>query len=305
MSGSGRLTAVQESERVAVCPHCGASNPDPERGVLCGACGAILPDRLRRFLKLSLAGLAAAAGMLLLGLGATVAAVTGTGPAAVIPLAVVLNVLGGLLLAGAGIATWRIIKDVTAQDAPQAHRFLGNVDKAAIAATAFLVVAGGALAYFVLAAEGRERPRIEAAFAERLAEFQDLASETANTTDTVPASRARLKPKALVLDRGEGLSDVHFDLPDALRAETPEEVASVVALQWQRILFGRYRGTDAVAYRWECQLTVVDAATKEVLARPEPFVGGDPPKSAAATEDVYGTRPVEQIVAYLAALERE
>src|SRR5439155_22217449 len=59
---------------------------------------------------------------------------------------------------------------------------------------------------------------------------------------------------------------LYFDLPDDLRAETPDEVGAVVQLRWGKMLFGKYEnGTPG--YKQTCQVVVKDKATGELLAR--------------------------------------
>jgi hypothetical protein len=330
MAGSGRLVATREAERVEACPACGAANPDPESGRLCPSCGAVLGSRSRKLLRFGLIGLAAAGGLLLLGLLATVAA-RGWGGGATIGLAVVLDVLGAALLAAAGLVVWRVVQDVTVRETPEAQRFVGRTGKLAAGGLGGMLAVAAALLVFVLLAARGDRPKIEAAFAGKLAPWLGLADKVGATPGEAGPANPKIKPKLLVLDRlvrhsdapldeedpkpapgvhRGGLSEVHFVLPSELHASQPEQAATLVVLDWEAVLRGNYtdKRTDKSvggAYQWRCQPTLIDKATEKVLARPEPFEGGPPPQSSPSGGDAYGSRPIQQIVAWLTALPRE
>jgi hypothetical protein len=118
-----------------------------------------------------------------------------------------------------------------------------------------------------------------------------------------------LKGKAVVVNvKDKEVDDEVFSrLPAELRAGGPDEVGTVVLLKWGRELAGVYVGkTSAGAgYRHVCEVVVIDKGLGAIVAR-KVFRGSEPPSERrGGTDDIYGSRPVDDIVTYLAQLPRE
>ena len=109
-------------------------------------------------------------------------------------------------------------------------------------------------------------------------------------------------------------STVQDLLPDALRAVTPGEVGTVVWLQWDSQVRGRYGSVMGRAgYQHECTLTAFDVthpASPVKVVEGVHILGPPPPNSIDASEagDLgspgIGTMPYDEIIRYLAALPR-
>jgi len=305
-SGSGGRAAV---ERVETCPACGEHNPDPDRGVFCPACGALLSPRNRLLHRAGLGALIGGAAGVVLGLVALTlmggAPGEGTLPAA---LTVGLFLLGAVAaLGGAGVLR-RVAKDAAQRESPAARKFLDSTDAALIGLLTMFLLSSAVLAYLAFVYPAGMQPRLEAAFEGRLAPFLEPPVE-----DNVdPAAAAPpLAPKLLVLDRqanlpaipgvrpGE-LAAVHFLLSPSLRAARPEQIGTVVWLDWRANRVSSY-SSGKEAYEVACDVTVLDAAGRRVLAR-RTFDGGPPPPQVPRGEDGYGAPPAAEIVAWLRGL---
>jgi hypothetical protein len=95
-----------------------------------------------------------------------------------------------------------------------------------------------------------------------------------------------------------------FDLPDDLRATKPEEVVTVVLLNWRKGKVGDYEGGGA-AYQQNVTVTVIDLATKTVLCYNEIY-GGPPPQNIdSRSSEGTGSKPTKELVEYLKGLPRK
>jgi hypothetical protein len=95
----------------------------------------------------------------------------------------------------------------------------------------------------------------------------------------------------------------YYELPEELRASSPEEVGTVVWLDCTGSLVGTYTGGGG-AYRWTCETQVVDLSIFRIVGE-ESFTGSDPPKTKLGSGDEHGSFPSDQIIAYLVALPRK
>ena len=147
--------------------------------------------------------------------------------------------------------------------------------------------------------------------------FADFKAQIPTTRDE---SGAYLKGKVVVLNRlrydmlnsqdwrqvepGK-VADLHFALPDALEAASPEEVQTIVWLGCDPETTGRYRsGTRAI--KFDCDITVVDRA-RDVVIGTRHVEGGDPPKTISCNscpEQVAGQLPFDDVLTYLEGLPR-
>jgi hypothetical protein len=125
-----------------------------------------------------------------------------------------------------------------------------------------------------------------------------------------PVAAGPVRGKVVVLDRATGDFDwdVFFALPDDMRAARPDEVGTVVWLDYGRekdASFYDRNGQHLPAFRQTCTVRVIDAGDRHVLANAVER-GGDPPSQIDenATEGV-GPKPTAEVVHYLRSLPRK
>jgi hypothetical protein len=106
------------------------------------------------------------------------------------------------------------------------------------------------------------------------------------------------------------LSPLHFNPEVKGEADKPEEVKTVILLNWGKELVGKYGTSGVKAYRPTCEVIVVDRARRAVVGR-EFLRGSEPPESRilAGPRDtrfagVFGSTPWREIVAYIQRLPR-
>jgi len=304
-SGSGGRAVL---DRVETCPACGERNPDPDRGTFCPACGALLSPRSRGLRRAGLGALLGGGASVLLGLLALIlSGARGDGPSPTI-LTVGLFLLGAAVaLGGAGVLR-RVARDAAQRESPAARKFLDATDAALIGLLTLFVLSSAALAYLAFVHPTTIRPGIEAAFEGRLAPFLEPPAEDNLNPAAAPPP---LAPKLLVLDREANLTGIpsvrpgrpatmHFLLTPSLRAARPEEVGTIVWLDWRANRVSIY-SSGKQAYEVACEVTVLDAANRRVLAR-RTFDGGPPPPQVPRGEDGFGALPEAEIAAWLSEL---
>jgi hypothetical protein len=135
-----------------------------------------------------------------------------------------------------------------------------------------------------------------------LSKFKDLAQSYAQTPGEPDGGEPRVVGKVLPINLdGRKPDHLYFDMPEGMRAAKPEEVGTVVLLNWGKEQVGTYTGGGA-AYQQTCQVTVVNHKTKKVIVS-QMFLGGEPPqttKSSTAT----GSSPGPDIVRFLGQLPK-
>ena len=130
----------------------------------------------------------------------------------------------------------------------------------AILAVIALLIGGGVFLWVAPSEEEEAAPVFAAAMAEYLA--LDKATEgQGQSTGTEPHFRGKGVAVDLV---ARTLDPLHFELPDALRAETPEEVGTVIFVECETNKVGDY-GFFADAYGHSCDIRVIDRKTREVV----------------------------------------
>jgi hypothetical protein len=104
--------------------------------------------------------------------------------------------------------------------------------------------------------------------------------------------------------QGPEIDWLYYDLPKSLRANSPEEVQTVVLLDWKENVVNQYEG-GGNAIQWICGVTVYDKDTKTPIAYGQ-YAGGDPPSttSTSAGSNDYGSKPTAEIVRFLQGLVR-
>jgi hypothetical protein len=104
--------------------------------------------------------------------------------------------------------------------------------------------------------------------------------------------------------QGPEIDWLFYDLPKSLRASSPEDVRTVVLLDWKENVIGQYDG-GGNAIQYACGVTVYDKDTKTPLAYRD-FTGGPPPQTTSTSNgsNDYGTKPTAEIVQFLQGLVR-
>jgi hypothetical protein len=103
---------------------------------------------------------------------------------------------------------------------------------------------------------------------------------------------------------GSGVQkDLFWDLPSDLRPRNPDEVGTILWLDWEEKSFSvpyiqfTYR---VIGIQYVCKVTVIDRATNEKIGE-QTFVGSDPRGSG----NYAGDKPYPQIIQYLQGLPRK
>ena len=107
----------------------------------------------------------------------------------------------------------------------------------------------------------------------------------------------------VVIDVGKReLDRVHFSLPFAIQATTPDEVGTVVQTRYTVREVGRY-DEDRRAVQLSCTVTMFDRTTG-ILIGEASFVGPAPPKSVSRVHhgDIDSGPPTDEIVKYVQQL---
>jgi hypothetical protein len=148
----------------------------------------------------------------------------------------------------------------------------------------------GVVAFFVVS--GANRSALLAAHKGRVQEYLKVSVG-------VRAPEDYLKGKVITVDTGlEDIDEeVFFALPAALRADRPEEVDTVVFLQWEISPFVGPAGCE-----YTCRMTAVEKATQIVTAKKE-FRRRTGP-DADKPEDRIAGKPSAAVAEFLAGLPR-
>jgi hypothetical protein len=112
-----------------------------------------------------------------------------------------------------------------------------------------------------------------------------------------------VQKKMIVIDmREKDVDSLYWDLPEELRAATPDEVGTVVWMEWdkiQRMIYGTKPG-----WQHHVKVTVIDMSRKTVVAH-GCFIGSMPPSSISSrSSEGNGSKPTDEVVRFLATLPR-
>jgi hypothetical protein len=97
--------------------------------------------------------------------------------------------------------------------------------------------------------------------------------------------------------------DVTAELPPELKAAKPEEVGTVVQTNWAKTQVQPGYDNGASAYIQECDVVVIDLASRAVIAK-QHFQGSDPPQQIEDSSEGVGSKPTQEVVSYLKGLPR-
>lgn len=113
----------------------------------------------------------------------------------------------------------------------------------------------------------------------------------------------KIKGKVIPIDMTANTVDyIYFDLPDELRPAKPEDVGTVVLLQWGKNQVGTYTGGSA-AYQQTVQVTVLDKDTRDIIGQ-QSFSGSMPPQRKKSSESGTGSKPETEVINFVKALPR-
>jgi len=110
-----------------------------------------------------------------------------------------------------------------------------------------------------------------------------------------------LAGKVAVVDANKRrLDDIHFALPDSVRAATPQEVRTVVLVDRQGMTSGHYQN-GAAGKTQTCRVRIVDLEKKRVIVR-EQFEGEAPGLARASQSEVTGSSCDTDVERYVLGL---
>jgi hypothetical protein len=138
--------------------------------------------------------------------------------------------------------------------------------------------------------------------------FERHLSEYLRTPKPIdPSGEAFIRGKLVIVDPDKKAVDwTMFELDERWRAQNPEEVGTVVWLNWGTKRVGEYRSGSnkrGDAYVHTVRVTVIDKKTATIVGSIE-FTGDDPPPAATGFSDQYGTKPTNKVAIYLRSLPR-
>lgn len=133
--------------------------------------------------------------------------------------------------------------------------------------------------------------------------------------------RPVIKGKVYVIDKDDARLDfaMQMRLPEHLRATTPEEVQTVVWLDYELRRVGNYGTTSSygngpripgynsetielTAWANDCKVTVIDLQSKSVLIDSQLILGQDPPPVKSVHTSPIGEKPTMTILSFLQEL---
>ena len=103
------------------------------------------------------------------------------------------------------------------------------------------------------------------------------------------------------------VDDLHFKLPEEIRATNPDEVETIIRIIWDFSVHGRYTNGRYTNGREAIQLIalvdVYDQANQSWVSC-DRFFGEEPRDSIRGTQEAYGKPPFDQIVDFINQLPR-
>jgi hypothetical protein len=125
-----------------------------------------------------------------------------------------------------------------------------------------------------------------------------------NSVRTSPhRTQAYLKGKIITVNKKENrIDDIYFKLPEELRATKPEDVGTIVWLDWGEDRVGFYLGSHGDATVNTCHVTIIDKSVPAIVGEIN-FRGSDPPERSYGSSS--GSMPTEVIVNYLRNLPKK
>jgi hypothetical protein len=125
-------------------------------------------------------------------------------------------------------------------------------------------------------------------------------------------TQAYLKGKIIPVNKTENkIDDIYYSLPEGLRATKPEDVGTIVWLDWGEDKVGHYCSeyipgcfsSDDPAIVNTCDVTIIDKSIPAIVVERN-FRGSDPPQKTKGG-GASGSMPTEEIVDYLQNLPKK
>lgn len=165
---------------------------------------------------------------------------------------------------------------------------------------AFFVFAFG-LAFYILYGTSKDDAKIEQWQKEKLVVFKDHIAIWKNATNLVPVDEPYLKLKTIVIYNGNDANEPildrrNWELPESMIATTPQEVKSVVLVNWKIVEIVNDR-RDTVE-RINCEYQILDVESNNIIYKKE--IKGILPSytigSRGRVTYTYPGRPAEQFM---------
>ncbi len=135
----------------------------------------------------------------------------------------------------------------------------------------------------------------------KLAPFKKHLDEYTAAPDSTIVGDAYIKGKIITIDKEKNKVDpLYLKLPKELHATQPEEVGTIVWLEWGEEKDGTYTDGSG-AYVYTCQVTIIDKSLRAIIGQ-RIFRGSSPPAVKTGAGSRYGSKPTNKIIDYLAYL---
>lgn len=107
--------------------------------------------------------------------------------------------------------------------------------------------------------------------------------------------------KVIVVNpREKTVDDIYFDLPEKVRATSPNEVGTIILLEWTEDVVGHY-AWGGQGYVHTAKVLVIDKAMPALMIN-RIFRGSDPPSKKIGRGDAYGSKPTGEIISFIMGL---
>lgn len=170
----------------------------------------------------------------------------------------------------------------------------GNATKVIVLSLVGLAAFAGCIILLVVLLQPRDR----------IGPFKDQMTGYLNdqVKGSAPGNTPVKGKMVAVSAQAKGLDDIHFSLSSSVKANSPEEVKTVVRVNSGSNMVGRY-SNGATGHRYFCHVQVIDWTTRMVVAD-RSFEGSMPPQTihTRSTASVYGSDPKSEVVSYLNGL---
>jgi hypothetical protein len=136
------------------------------------------------------------------------------------------------------------------------------------------------------------------------ASFSDRCTAASDTSSRLVLEARPINGKFVPFYEGgrEASYEVFVRLPGRLRAETPNQLGAVVCIRPDVNQVGNYQPSNAPAFVRIWHVKVVHSSTRQVVATTT-LRGSAPPKSTPKGRTGYGSKPFDELSAFLAALQ--
>lgn len=139
--------------------------------------------------------------------------------------------------------------------------------------------------------------------------LRNFVASNLNEIESAPpfdnqSSEPYLIGKLVVVDKERQTLDELFNqLPSDMKADDPSEVRTVVLLSWRQEEVGYYAGTNKMAKRWHCAVTIIDLNARRRLAEKD-IIGAMPPAFITPDDKPSGDKPDKKVIEFLTSLPR-